>query len=403
MTKPDIYQRQMIDVLTPELKDIISQDKALRSFDLFGCTRSDDFTGMGEIESAPMTRHSVFESSEEKGTYNHHMCLTKWKDRYWLAWDNGLKHEECPGQRTLISHSEDGRTWSEPILVADGNASEGIVSNLGGICVYGDKLYAFVQEKRDLARAVRPDLSQHDNAKVKTRYDLFETSDGLNWTQHKDRLPDVMWTLENPRLTNENRLLAPATTRDFKPAIILWPGADPREEPQVIPIPYEGDAFEYFKGHDEGLYVYGESSWYEDEDGRMWLWHRDDSAFGYLGVALSEDGGQTWTQVIRSNFPDATSRIFAGRLEDGRFYILGNSIAQHMNRNFFSIALSDDGAKFNKMYCLIDKPTQQRFQGHLKVHGYQYPSACVDGNRLVIAYSVNKEDIEVGILRTDQI
>ena len=38
--------------------------------------------------------------------------------------------------------------------------------------------------------------------------------------------------------------------------------------------------------------------------------------------------------------------------------------------------------------------------GTLKNDGYQYPSCLVDGERLLIGYSVNKEDMEVGIVDT---
>jgi len=65
--------------------------------------------------------------------------------------------------------------------------------------------------------------------------------------------------------------------------------------------------------------------------------------------------------------------------------------------------MTDDGAKFSKMYQLVAEPTRQRFQGHLKCHGYQYPSCLVDGDRLLIAHSVNKEDIAVGIVDTTEI
>jgi hypothetical protein len=122
-----------------------------------------------------------------------------------------------------------------------------------------------------------------------------------------------------------------------------------------------------------------------------------------LGVAHSEDGGRTWTEVMRSNFPDAMSRIHAGRLADGRIYLVGNSTRCFMNRNFFALSLSDDGAKFNKMVRLIEEPARQRFQGHLKVHGYQYPNCLVEDDRLLVVYSVNKEDIEIGFIDTSKV
>jgi len=403
MALPDIYERKMIDVLAPELKRQVSEYAMIQAFNLFGCTRADGFEGMGKMPAASMQRVSVFKADERKGTYNHHTCLVKWNGRYWLAWDNSLVHEEYPGQKTLIASSADGVNWGEPKTVADGDAEKGMLRNIGGLYARTDKLYAFIQEKWDLVHATAPGMSIHDNVKTSSRNDLFETSDGINWKQYEGHLKDVRWMFENPRVTRAGRLMGPATTHDMAPAVVLWPGDDPLEKPRVVRIPYNGNPQEYHFGHDEWLFVYGEASWYQDDDGRIWLWHRDESAAGYLGVALSEDGGESWTEVMRSNFPDAVSRVFAGRLSDGRFFIVGNSIAQHMNRNFFAIALCDDGAKFNKMYQLIQRPTSQRFHGYLKVHGYQYPSCCVDGDTLLIAYSVNKEDIEVGILDTTRL
>ena len=55
------------------------------------------------------------------------------------------------------------------------------------------------------------------------------------------------------------------------------------------------------------------------------------------------------------------------------------------------------------MIRLIEKRTKQRFKGHLKVHGYQYPKCFVEDGRLLIVYSVNKEDIEIGIVDTTKI
>ena len=101
--------------------------------------------------------------------------------------------------------------------------------------------------------------------------------------------------------------------------------------------------------------------------------------------------------------PDSMSRIYAGRLNDDRFYLVGNSTPQYMDRNFLALSLSDGGAKFNGMFRLVPEPTRQRFAGHLKCHGYQYPSCIQDGDRLLIAYSVNKEDIEIGIVDTRSI
>lgn len=302
------------------------------------------------------------------------------------------------GQSVFIAHSDDCRIWSEPILLAKGDEQQGMARKICGLYPYADKLYAFIQDKWDLVRAKAPSMSMHDNSKVSYRWDVWVSCDGTDWEVDRQGHLDIMSMFENPRLTKDGRLMVPISTHERKPGVLLWPGDDPTQSPQIVEMPYAGKPDNYYHGHDEGLFLYGEASWYTDDDGCIWMFHRDESASGYLGLTLSEDGGQNWTEVMRSNFPDSMSRVCAGRLNDGRFYLVGNSTRMHMDRNFFALSLSDDGTRFNKMYRLIKEPIRQRFQGHLKCHGYQYPSCLVDGDRLLIGYSVNKEDIEIGIV-----
>lgn len=403
MSKPDIYERKAADVLTPRLKRLVRDHFTMHQFAMTGCTREDGFAGRGAIPLYEMERHSVFTTSEDLGTYNHHPNLMKWKNEYWLGWDNCETNEEWPGQRTLLSHSKDGVEWSEPMLAAAGDAEKGMLRNLGGFYARGDTLYAFIQEKWDLTHATAPSMSVHDNAEVSVRNDIWATKDGRNWEMVKKGYADTRWMFENPRPTSEGRLMGPTTDHQGRPGVLLWPGDDPLDEPTLVLQPWRGNERNYDAGYDWGLFIYGEASWYTDDDDRIWMFWRDESASTCLGLTLSEDGGETWTEVMRTNFPDSMSRVYAGRLNDGRFFLVGNSTRVYMNRNFFVLSLSEDGAKFGKMYQLVKEPTRQRFEGHLKCHGYQYPSCVVDGDRLLIAYSVNKEDIAVGIVDTTKI
>ncbi len=115
-----------------------------------------------------------------------------------------------------------------------------------------------------------------------------------------------------------------------------------------------------------------------------------------LGLACSDDEGRTWSELVRTDFPNTNSRAFAGRLSDGRYYIVGNNYDIFLNRKHLQIALSDDGHLFDRQYTLIGGNTTRRINGRHKEDGYQYPSCCIDGDKLLVIYSVNKEDIEVG-------
>ena len=402
MAKPDIYQRTMIDVLTPNVKAAILKQFIADTFELAGCTHEHGYKNEF-MEHYPMERHSIFKTTTKLGTYNHHQLIIKWKGKYWCAWDNCMVNEEMPGQRTFIAHSKDAKTWSERILVADGDEKGGMLRNIGSLYATEDKIYEIIQRKWNISRALMQGMSTLDNRASSYSNDLWLSTDGIRWEICKEGLIDAMWLFENIRLTNQGRLMGPITTHDLKPGVALWPGNNPEETPEIIEMPYEGNTNDYFTGPDEGLFPFGEASWYTDDDDRIWMWHRDESASGFLGIAHSKDGGKSWTEVMRSNFPDAMSRIYTGRLTDGRFFLIGNSTRSFMNRNFFSISLSDDGAKFNRIIRLIEEPTCQRFKGHLKVHGYQYPSCLVEDGKLLIVYSVNKEDIEIGIVDTTKI
>ena len=389
----------MVDVLTPQLKGLVHMHFTVHQFGLTGCTREDAFAGLGVVPLYEMECHPVFTTDTELGTYNHRQSIAKWKGEYWLAWDNCRAHEEYPGQRTFISHSRDAVEWSDRILIADGDERSGKFRDLEGLYPKGDTLYAFITEKWDLAHAGAPSAS----AEIPARHDIWATTDGTTWELVKEDYADVRWMLESPRLTAAGRLMTPATDRQGRPGVLLWPGNDPLQEPKLVLQPWRGREDTYYEGYDWGLFSYGEAAWYTDDDDRIWMFLRDESASTYLGVSLSEDGGETWTEIMRTNFPDCMSRVAGGRLPDGRFFLVGNSTRVYMDRNFLAISLSDDGAKFNKMIQLIKEPTRQRFEGHLKVHGHQYPSYLIDGNRLLIAYSVNKEDIAVGIVNTEEI
>ena len=79
-------------------------------------------------------------------------------------------------------------------------------------------------------------------------------------------------------------------------------------------------------------------------------------------------------------------------------YLVNNAFPTLLNRRHLMMLLSDDGYKFNKAYVLLDDPTGMRMVGLLKEDGYMYPCCLPTDGRLLVAYSVNKEDIECGIV-----
>ncbi len=126
---------------------------------------------------------------------------------------------------------------------------------------------------------------------------------------------------------------------------------------------------------------------------------RTKSGDPWIYAGVSKDNGESWSKPVKTNFPDATARAFAGNLPDGTAFIISNpsrvpnkthpSIGR---RNPLTIALSDDGVLFDRAFVIRSGETNMRFKGINKLDGWQYPTAVVWKDHLYVAYSINKED-----------
>ena len=394
----DLYQEPRIDLLSPALKRQVALQYRAACFTATGCTREGGFGDMGHVPLIPMERHSVYRAGEGFGNYNHAPALVRFRSHFLLAWNSGAANEDAPGQCVLLSTSDDGRRWTAPRVILRSDAARHQFFMTAGFCVYRDTLYLLVMEKFSEAPDTGYTMTAFDPARATSFSNLWASEDGEEWRLVKRDIAPVLFMLHPPVLTPQGRLLQGACNFRGRPVALLWPGADPEEPPKIVEQPWLVDERHFHEGHDLGIWCYGENCFYSLDDGTLVMLFRNENGTCQLGVSISVDGGESWCPVMQSNFPDSASRLATGRLADGRFFIVGNSTRMYMDRNFFAISLSADGHKFDTMYHLVAEPTRQRLPGELKCHGYQYPAVFVDGNRLLIAYSVNKEDIECGIV-----
>jgi len=387
MSEADVYDEKRISMLTDELRQKVRHNLVTSQFQKAGCTRGDGKPWPAWLDHVPIERVRVATGSKEFGSYNHQSGICRWRGRYWYVFSNSAVDEEVPGMRTMITSSEDLSTWTDASCVAPGDIPGDMWLQTGGVMGYEDKLVAFVQTKTGHHLTRKPGMSANEETKTVYKVGLFISSDGESWAA-QDTAADCYW-FEAPKPTREGRLLC-AGSRLGHPIVFLWPGDNPLEAPEIVEIPYDGS-----RGMDSGQFPYGEASWYETDDGTIFMFHRNESDELRLRVALSEDGGRSWTAPMLSNIPDSMSRVSAGRFSDGRYYLVNNAIADLLNRVPLMISISRDGCKFEKQYLLLDEPTEIAFPGALKAHGYQYPCTLVEEDRLVVTYSVNKEHMEL--------
>ncbi|MFD5224265.1 exo-alpha-sialidase [Microbacterium sp. NPDC058342] len=393
-TSPVILDRPTVQMLAPDVKNALNEYHWRRNFQLFECLMTDSDHGTKGADPAiiPYIRDArraiVYYGNEFHGSYNHHNQIAKFRGRYYYAWSNGFRNEEDAGQKVLIADSDDALNWSDPRIVLDVEEGSQWANNCVAMHATDDFLYVVIMSEETEhdetvtgMRRIRP-----DNAYM----DVYRSADGISFEKAFSYGSTIKWIFEAPRLTAEGRLLCVCTTMDGVPAILLWPGDDILAEPEFIRVePPQGASFPY-----------GESTWYQLDDGRIVVFWRDEGASCYAYVNFSEDGGRTWTQPMITDIPDSMSRLYAGRLTDGRYYLVNNAIPTLLDRMPLTLMLSDDGLTFDKVYMINDSPVEMRRKGLLKINGHQYPCCLVDGDKLIVAYDANKEDIMCEVIET---
>jgi len=385
--KLDIREIQTISVLTPELATKVARMRMRYALHEAGCVITERDQGPRAdpafFPRLPIERCRIYTAVGDAGSFSHNAQLAKFKNRFYLLWSTGRRDEAFPGQCVMMSSSDDGKHWSEARELVAGDADSGLLQRAFGL--YADDAQMVLYSAATIAELDAE--SAGGRRHKKTRLDAHVTTDGNTWEKREGIIPRDIFFMEGPRPTRSGRLLAGARLNGQLVAL-LWKKNDPAGTPDVVPLP---------KPRAQATII-GEGSWYRTDDGRILMWFRDERQSLRLFVAVSEDDGASWTEPMPTDFPDSMSRVRAGRLSDGGYYLISNAYAKLMDRGHLMIALSDDGVKFNLMFSLLEEPTKQRAFGLLKANGYQYPVAIEDDGRLLIAYSINKEDIECAIV-----
>ena len=349
-------------------------------------------TNIGEWDifpNVPVVTSKIYRGNEDYA-YSHHHTICKFKDRYVVSWSNGFRHEDHFGQEVHYSWSADGITWEPYKVLArteyNENDTIGIVRNNAGVIAFGDKLYAYVGVCKSTGNTGMG--TYHMNSKTMW-LDVYETEDLVKW-KHHERIADDIYLFEAPRPTIEGNLLCCGNDINDKQQglVLLWEkGMKPDEKPLMVKMPKSTDGILPQQG-----------TWYQGKDGKIWMHVRDGSISMRLALSFSEDGGRTWTEALRTDFPNTFSRAYAGRLSDGRYYIVGNNYDHYLDRTHLMVAISEDGEIFNRMHTLLNTPTRRRIDGYHKEDGFHYPNCMVDDGKLFVVCSENKEDIVVAIV-----
>ncbi len=333
------------------------------------------------LKSLKFSETVLYAATESTHRFCHHPNLVLRGNTVWCMWSNGRIGEDEPGQRILFSTARVGalKRWTKPRELAADPTGKGACVAAGWVNA-GEKLVAFYT------------ITGGTNFDPKTALWARSSVDGRSWTEPRRIVPGFYIAAPVPvpggglLLSGEHVGASRETGRMVLYRTTQRDGLGGWVASKISP-----GELKVFGYTEPAPYVLG--------DGRVICPFRNYS--GWLYASESRDGGRSWSDPVKTNFPDSLARHATGRLPGGDFFLVNNSSSKRLDRSILTIALSQDGRRYDRAFVVKNQPTQKRFEGKHKLDGWQYPHAIVVGKSLLLAYSVNKEDVRMARIPLD--
>ncbi len=324
---------------------------------------------------------TVFKAGETGDKFCNGVVLAEFNGKLYCQWQSSEKDEDAADTKVVYSVSEDGgKTWGEPMVLAK-TIPNGYRSS-GGWWTDGKQLVAYINEWPD---------------KIKPRggRTLFTvTKDGKKWSALKPVMMKNGKPLEgifeqDPHALSDGRIICAA---HFQPGLFISPiyTDDPTGTKGWVRAKFNSTDAK------SGTSVEMEPSWFCNSDGNPVMIFRDQQSSFLKLAAISTDRGETWTEAVPTNMPDARTKQSAGNLPDGTAFLAGNPVDNKL-RSPLAITLSADGKTFDRAFLLRNTNSDPEvvYAGKAKRKGFHYPKSLVSNGWLYVAYTTNKELVEI--------
>ncbi len=326
------------------------------------------------LPALPVTNVVISDVSATDGV-NQHNYLIVHDGLFWAMWSDGPGLEDRAGQVVKYSRSADGLSWDAPKMMTpypNGTTPDSPYYNTKegngwryisrGFWIRGGELYALaaLDEAGDI---FGPGLELHAFKWSGEQWGWVDT--GVVHDNAINNFP--------PKLLPSGKWGMSRRTFDYKTS-------GTRFMVGGVPGITEWESFPVASG-DSALKA-EEPLWWTlpDENGLVALF-RDNSSGGYLFRSFSGNSGRTWTTPVRTDFPDATSKVFGMRLSDGQYALVSNP--KPNVRNPLALSLSADGVVFDRMVYLVGGRT------------VGYPHMIEQDGYLYIAHYGAKRTVEI--------
>ena len=310
---------------------------------------------------------------------HQHAYLAYFDGRFWAQWSDGpglarrppeehwnvVPGHDRPDTRISYAVSEDGLNWGPVRDLSGPPKADGFGYIARGLWERDGELLA---------------LASHFNAPGYTGRGLCLVA--WRWNEETGRWDD-RGTVRDDALNNFPPKRLPSgewmmSRRDHRARVtVLIGGVDAINQWETHPLAVYDE-----EGSDEKNRRPEEPYWYILPDGQNLVGlFRDNSGSKRLLRGFSSDFGRTWTELMRTNFPDARSKFFVLRTSRGYYALVSN--ANPKGRDPLTLSISEDGIVFTRMYYLV---------GGRHV---DYPHMIEHDGHLFISYSSAKQTVEI--------
>jgi hypothetical protein len=312
--------------------------------------------------------------NKQAGGVNQHNYLAHHAGQFWAMWSDGPGIEDRVGQRVKYATSPDGLQWSVSRYLTPIPPNSGPDSpHYGTRTDQGFRWISrgfWIRDGELLALASLDEAAGFFGQSLELRAFRFDASikewrdAGVVYTNTINNFP--------PLKLRTGEWLMSRRMHDYKSTGVhfLRGGATSLSDWQSFPV--LGSASE-LKAE--------EPDWWILPDQRLAAIFRDNRRSGFVYRSISADDGRTWSQPIRTNFPDATSKLSGLRLRDGRYVLVSNPNPK--KRDPLTLSVSEDGLVFTQMFYLV---------GGRHV---DYPHVIEHDGSLFIAFAGGKQTVEV--------
>ncbi len=313
--------------------------------------------------------HAVVCPPDEQWKFQLHNYLLHHDGKYWCMWSHGPVVEDMPTQHVRYATSEDGLKWSEPKMLT-GAPAEGRAYIARDFWVRDGELLALAANyKGKGAFGVDKDLRleafawDKQDASWKRKGLVFENAIN-NFAPQKLSTGEWMMTRRDPR---------------FNVSMLIG-GVKSFGDWRFVPVV---DRLAIARAT---RFSPDEPVWWEQPDKSLVALFRDNGGSNRLFRAFSNDHGQTWSAPVKTDFPNAPSKIFS-LLTSGGYRVLISNANPAAGRREIYLSISEDGITFTRM-AKLDIPSD-------KATTFQYPHAIEHDGHLLIAFSNKKNFTEL--------